>query len=155
MIAVDSASDLSDKVGTLLGRSEWIDLSADAIAAFGKTTGDEHWIHVDRERASKEGPFGDVIAHGFFLLSLVTGLGNQCYQVRNAQQWTNYGLDRVRFTAPVTPSDSVRLAISLESLDRIASGFRLVFDCELELKGSPRPAMVARWIVLLTERATP
>ncbi|EME18735.1 enoyl-CoA hydratase [Rhodococcus erythropolis] len=152
MIEVDSARDLSDRVGTLLGRSEWVNLPADTIKVFGAITRDEHWIHVDRARAAEEGPFGDVIAHGFFLLSLVTGLGNQCYVVRNAQRWTNYGLDRVRFTAPVTPDDSVRLAMKLESLDETASGYRLVLECELELKDSPRPALVARWIVLVTEK---
>ena len=102
--------------------------------------------------ASAEGPFGDVIAHGFLLLSLVTGLANQCYDVQDAQRWTNYGLDRVRFTAPVTPSDSVRLVLTLREMNRTPTGFRLVLGCELELKGSARPAMVADWIVLITER---
>ena len=152
MITVSSAGELADRVGAVLGRSDWVELSADRIAAFGGISGDEHWMHVDRERASAEGPFGDVIAHGFLLLSLVTGLANQCYAVQDAQRWTNYGLDRVRFTAPVTPSDSVRLVLTLREMTGTATGFRLVLGCELELKGSARPAMVADWIVLITER---
>lgn len=151
MITVSSAGELAERVGSVLGRSSWVELSADRIAAFGGISGDNHWMHVDRGRASAEGPFGDVIAHGFLLLSLVTGLANQCYDVRDAQRWTNYGLDRVRFTSPVTPSDSVRLVLALRELDRAATGFRLVLGCELELKDSSRPAMVADWIVLITE----
>lgn len=153
MIVVESARELSDRVGTLLGYSEWVQLSAERIAAFGAVTGDEHWVHVDQERARRDSPFGDVLAHGFLLLSLVTGFANQCYEVRAAERWTNYGLDRVRFTSPVVPADLVRLALRLESLEETASGFRLVLGCVLELKGSERPAMVADWIVLITEGA--
>lgn len=151
MIAVTSARELTDKVGQVLGHSEWLTLPADRIAAFGAITGDEHWIHVDRERARAEGPFGDVLAHGFLLLGLVTGLANQCYSVADAVRWTNYGLDRVRFTAPVTPSSEVRLALTLKSLDVSQDGARLVLGCELELRDSSRPAMVADWIVLIAE----
>jgi acyl dehydratase len=151
MIAVTSARELADHVGSLLGHSEWVSLPADRIAAFGALTGDEHWIHVDQERARAEGPFGDVLAHGFLLLSLVTGLANECYSVADAVRWTNYGLDRVRFTAPVTPASSVRLALTLKSFDVSEGRARLVLGCELELMGSPRPAMVADWIVLISE----
>ena len=151
MIAVTSARDLTDHVGSLLGHSEWVSLPAERIAAFGAVTGDEHWIHVDQERARAEGHFGDVLAHGFLLLSLVTGLASECYTVADAVRWTNYGLERVRFTAPVTPSSAVRLALTLKSLDVSEGGARLVLGCELELKESPRPAMVADWIVLISE----
>lgn len=154
MITVDSAGELTERVGTLLGRSAWVKLPAERIAAFGALTGDEHWVHVDRERARADGPFGDVLAHGFLLLSLVTGLANECYAVRGAERWTNYGLDRVRFTSPVTPADSIRLALTLDSLEVTATGFRLVLGCVLEREGSDRPAMVADWIVLITEGDT-
>ncbi|PYC99881.1 enoyl-CoA hydratase [Microbacterium esteraromaticum] len=154
MITVNSAHELAEWVGTLLGRSGWVQLSAERIGRFGSLTGDEHWAHVDRERATRESPFGDVLAHGFLLLSLVTGLANECYTVRAAERWTNYGLDRVRFTSPVTPADSVRLALSLDSLEETDTGFRLVLGCVLERQGSERPAMVADWIVLITEGGT-
>lgn len=151
MITVTSARELTAHVGGLLGHSEWLSLSAERIAAFGAVTGDEHWMHVDQERARAEGPFGDVLAHGFLLLSLLTGLSNQCYTVADAVRWTNYGLDRVRFTAPVTPSSAVRLALTLKSLDLSDRGARLVLGCELELRDAPRPAVVADWIVLISE----
>ncbi|WP_448808481.1 MaoC/PaaZ C-terminal domain-containing protein [Agromyces bauzanensis] len=151
MITVDSARELTGRVGSLLGHSDWVQLPAERIAAFGALTGDEHWVHVDRERAREESPFGDLLAHGFLLLSLVTGLSNQCYTVRAAERWTNHGLDRVRFTSPVTPADAVRLALTLNSLEETTTGFRLVLGCVLERKGSDRPAMVADWIVLITE----
>lgn len=151
MIVVDSAGELRERVGSVLGESSWVTVPAERIAAFGKLTGDEHWIHVDRPRAKTDGPFGDVLAHGFLLLSLVTGLANECYAVRRAQRWTNYGLDRVRFTAPVTPADSLRLRLTLDSLEETTTGYRLVLGCILERKGSDRPAMIADWIVLITE----
>lgn len=154
MITVNSASELKPLVGDTLGYSDWTSLPADKIAAFGSLTGDEHWVHVDRERARHDGPFGDVIAHGFYALSLVTGLANQCYQIHNAQRWTNYGLDRVRFTAPVLPDDLVRLKLSLKDLSLSDSGAKLVLTCELEKQGSPRPAFVADWIVLVSEGET-
>ncbi|WP_382303655.1 MaoC family dehydratase [Herbiconiux sp. UC225_62] len=151
MITVDSAGELTERVGTVLGHSGWVTMPAERIAAFGALTGDEHWVHVDRERAKADSPFGDVLAHGFLLLSLVTGLANECYEVRRAERWTNYGLDRVRFTAPVTPADSLRLELTLDSLEETTTGFRLVLGCLLERQGSDRPAMVADWIVLITE----
>ncbi|WP_415394246.1 MaoC family dehydratase (plasmid) [Rhodococcus globerulus] len=151
MLVVDSVSDLAPNVGTVLGRSDWVPLRPELIASFGEVTGDEHWMHVDRDRAREESPFGDVIAHGFLLLSLVTGLGNQCYDVRRVRQWTNYGLERVRFTAPVTASDSVRLVMTLDELIPTATGAKLILGCELELENSSRPAMVAQWIVLTAE----
>jgi acyl dehydratase len=151
VIAVGSAAELESRVGELLGTSDWHELSYQEIAGFGAITGDTHWIHVDRERARSEGPFGDVIAHGFLLLSLMTGLGNECYAIERATRWTNYGLDRVRFTAPVTPSDAVRLALTLQAMEVTDTGVKLTLGCELQVRGKPRPALVANWLVLVAE----
>lgn len=153
MIAFTSAAELEPHVGTVLGTSDWTTVASDAIAHFGRLTDDEHWIHVDRERAAREGPFGDVIAHGFLLLSLTTGLANQIYSVANATQWTNYGLDRVRFTAPVVAGSRVRLQLSLTDWTPTSTGYRIVLGCELQLEDSPRPALVSDWIVLIVEGA--
>jgi acyl dehydratase len=151
MIAVTSAVELEPHVGKVLGTSDWLELSFEQIANFGTLTRDCHWMHVDRSRAQSEGPFGDVIAHGFLLLSLVTGLSNQCYSIKDVTRWTNYGLDRVRFTSPALPFDAVRLALTLKGLDLIADGFRLTLKCELQLRDRPRPALVADWLVLVAE----
>ena len=151
MIALTSAAELEPHVGTVLGTSTWTTVAPEDIAQFGRLTRDEHWIHVDQERAAREGPFGDVIAHGFLLLSLTTGLANEVYSVANAIHWTNYGLDRVRFTAPVVAGSRVRLKLSLAEWAATPTGYRIVLGCELELEDSPRPALVADWIVLITE----
>ena len=74
------------------------------MRGFGAITGDEHWIHTDPERAARETPYGGVLAHGFLLLSLVIGLAGQVYTVNGAKSWLNYGLDKVRFTPPLSPS---------------------------------------------------
>lgn len=151
MKAVTSATELEQAVGSVLGESEWVKITAEDIAEFGRLTGDRHWMHVDRNRAASEGPFGDVIAHGFFLLALVTGLANECYSVANATRWTNYGLDRVRFTAPVVAGRSVRLKTELKEFSGTTAATRIVLSLELELEGSDRPALVADWIVLVAE----
>lgn len=153
MISVDSAGELSAHVGSLLGRSDWYVISGERIAQFGDLTGDRHWMHTDRGRARSEGPFGDVIAHGFFLLSLVTGLGNACYEITAASRWINYGLDRVRFTSPVVAGQAIRLALTLNAVEATQGGHRLNLGCELELQGCARPALVADWLVQVEEVA--
>ena len=148
MITVDRVSDLAPYVGQELGVSDWVRIDADAIRTFGQVTGDTHWVHMDAERARQETPFGGPIVHGFFVLSLITGLGNQCYSVRRASRWLNYGLDRVRFTAIVAAGSRVRLRLNLIELEAQRAGTRLRLGCTIELEGSERPAAVCDWICI-------
>ncbi|KRB82307.1 hypothetical protein ASE00_09495 [Sphingomonas sp. Root710] len=151
MIAVDHVAELAPHVGEELGVSDWVLLDEEAIASFGKVTGDTHWVHMDADRARRETPFGSSIAHGFFILSLVTGLSGQCYAVRNASRWMNYGVDRVRFTAVVAAGSRLRLRLKLLELEPAKAGTRLRFGCTLELEGSERPAAVCEWICIAYE----
>jgi len=151
MITVSTVAELDPLVGTQLGTSSWVTLSAADIAAFAELTGDRHWLHTDRQRAQADAPFGDVIAHGFLVLSLVTGLANECYGIGSAERWVNYGLERVRFTAPLLPDTPVRLRLALRDLQRRdSSPARLTLACTVE-KEDGSAVMVADWIVLVVE----
>ncbi|WP_199435240.1 MaoC/PaaZ C-terminal domain-containing protein [Qaidamihabitans albus] len=145
-----STRDLEAARGELLGVSDWAELGERDLQEFGRLTRDEHWIHVDPDRAAAEGPFGSVIAHGFFTLSLVTGLGNECYAIDAAQRWVNYGLDRVRFLRPLTPGMPFRLELTLEDVEITPSGGRLRLGCSLVTRTGD-PVLAATWLVLVIE----
>lgn len=148
MIEVNRAAELAPYVGTELGVSDWMTIDEAEIATFGRVTGDTHWVHMDPERARRETPFGGTIAHGFFVLAVVTALSGQCYAIRDARRWLNYGLDRVRFTAIVAAGSRVRLRLTLLALEPQRAGTRLRLGCTIELEGSERPAAVCEWICI-------
>lgn len=153
-LAVDSVADLHPYVGHELGVSSWMALREQDILSFGALTGDQHWIHTEPARARAEAGLPGVLAHGFLVLSLITGLGSQCYTVQNARRWTNYGLEKLRFTAPVFPGDELRLRLTLGVMQPgPGNTTRLDLGCELERRGEQRPALVATWIVLVEETA--
>ncbi len=147
MTIVDAAADLRTLVGMELGVSSWRTLQFDEFVAFGALSGDNQWIHVDRERAQRELPSGDAIAQGFFTLSLVTALAAECLEIRRKDRSLNYGVDRVRFTKAVKPGDRVRLRLTLGAFTPVTPGAnRLTLSCVLEIDGSAKPALVADWI---------
>ncbi|MEK6438613.1 MaoC/PaaZ C-terminal domain-containing protein [Pseudonocardia sp. T1-2H] len=151
-LVVDRAADLAPHVGTELGTSGWIALEEADVLAFADLTRDRHWIHTDPDRARSEAGLPGVLVHGFLALSLVTELGNQCYTVRDARRWTNYGMKRLRFTAPVFPGDELRLRLTLDALAPGTGGTtRLDLGCTLERRSGERPALVATWIVLVED----
>lgn len=154
MIVVDTARELIPHIGSEMGVSEWISLTQADIATFARVTGDDHWLHTDPVRAATEAPFGGVVAHGFLALSLVTALSRQCYDVGSAARWLNYGLDKIRFTAPVLPDQRLRLRLTLSALQPGTESTRIDLHCVLESEGAARPALVADWIVLVFEDGT-
>lgn len=153
-VTVDSTTELTRYVGAELGVSNWIALQESDVLSFGALTRDQHWIHSEPERARAEAGLPGVLAHGFLVLSLITGLGNECYTVRNALRWTNYGIEKLRFTAPVFPGDEIRLRMTLSAMGPGPGGTtRLDLGCEVERRGTDRPALVATWIVLVEEKS--
>jgi len=151
-VVVDRAADLTLHVGTELGTSGWVALEEADVLAFADLTRDRHWVHTDPDRARSEAELPGVLVHGFLALSLVTELAHQCYTVRDARRWTNYGMERLRFTAPVFPGDELRLRLSLDAMAPGPGGTtRLDLGCTLERRGSGRPALVATWIVLVED----
>ena len=140
------AADLPNHVGAALGPSDWVQLNQSAIDTFGQVTGDNHWIHTDPERAARDLPGGKTIAHGYHSLALLTGLLGQVLKIEFGHA-LNYGLDRVRFLAPVPVRSRLRLSAVLNAAEpQESGGVKTQTDCTLELEGSDRPALVARWI---------
>ena len=134
--------DLQSLVGQEIGVSDWLLVDQRRIDQFAEATGDHQWIHVDPVRAA-DGPFGKTIAHGFLTLSLVPEMFATAFVVDDVRMGVNYGLNRVRFTAPV-PSDSrVRGHFVLKSYEPIDGGAQLAVEVRVELEGSSKPACVA------------
>ncbi|TQM37022.1 MaoC/PaaZ C-terminal domain-containing protein [Pseudonocardia cypriaca] len=151
-LVVDRAGELTAHVGNEIGISGWAALEEADVLGFAELTGDRHWIHTDPDRARAEVGLDGLLAHGFLVLSLITALGGQCYTVRRARRWTNYGLERLRFTAPVFPGDEFRLRLTLDDAAPEPAGTtRLDLGCLLERRNHDRPALVATWIVLVEE----
>lgn len=149
MLTVDHALDLKSHSGEVLGYSQWQTVPQKAIDGFAALTGDDHWIHVDVERASREMPEGRTIVHGLYLLGLVPALQRQVYAIRNRGRGLNYGYDRVRFVSSVLVDNRIRLKQTLASAAPHARGTRLEFDVEIEIEGGEKPALVARHILLI------
>lgn len=146
-LTVESPEALKDFVGKEIGTSDWLVVTQDRIDRFAEATEDRQWIHVDRERAKRESPFGSTIAHGFLSLSLISFFTKQVIQVRGAALVINYGLNRVRFPSPVRAGSRIRARISLLSFKEFAEAQEAVFACSVECEGSEKPCCVAEWIL--------
>ncbi len=141
----DGLAAFAKSEGDVLGTSEWMEIDQQRIDTFADATGDHQWIHVDPERAS-EGPFGATIAHGFLTLSLLPVLVNQLYRVDNVTMAVNYGLDKVRFMAPVKVGSKVRAATKVLSVTPLDGAVQAVFETVFEIDGSEKPAAVVQSI---------
>jgi acyl dehydratase len=150
-IAGYSMQTLPQLVGRELGISDWAAVDQERIDRFAACTGDRQWIHVDVERARRESPFGGPIAHGYLTLSLVAPMAMEIGLIPpDAASGLNYGLDKVRFIAPVKAGARVRNRVSLVSAEP-QSGGRLLLkvNCTLEVESQPKPALVAEMLVML------
>jgi acyl dehydratase len=134
--------------GSHLGVSEWVTVDQGMIDNFAEATGDHQWIHVDPERAA-QGPFGRTIAHGFLTLSLLPRLVQQVYRVENVAMAVNYGLDKVRFIAPVPVGARIRVSSEVLGVEEAGGGLRVRLASTVELEGSDKPACVAHTIAQL------
>jgi len=142
---------IDDFVGRELGVSDWLLVDQARIDAFAECTGDRQWIHVDVERARRESPFGGTIAHGYLALSLLARFAIELGVIpEDASAGLNYGLDKVRFMAPVKAGARVRDRITLVSVAR-KDGARVLIKVmnELQIEGEDTPALIAESLVLL------
>ena len=139
---------LTARVGSEIGVSAWRTIDQAAIDAFGKLTGDQHFIHVDPARAAKVLPSGGTIAHGFFTLSLLSNMAYQvCPTIEGVRFPLNYGFNRLRFVAPVPVGSRLRGRFVLKSVDVIDAAQRqIVYEASVEIEGAPKPALVAEWL---------
>lgn len=139
----DILARLEPLVGREIGTSDWFTVDQDRIGAFATATEDRQWIHVDTERAA-QGPFGTTIAHGFLTLSLTVALTAGLELDMGAPRMAiNYGLDRVRFTAPVPSGSRIRARVVLTDVNRVDGGLQVKRTVTVEREGEERPAMVA------------
>ena len=131
-----------------LGATDWVRIDQERIDRFAEATGDHQWIHVDPETAA-QGPFGGTIAHGYLSLSLLPGLLPEVLTVKGARMGINYGIDRVRFTAPVPVDSEVRVKAKLLSAERRGEGVLYKLGVEVEIKDAPKPALVGEVLYLV------
>ena len=142
---------LSERVGQELGLSDWVTIDQARINTFASCTGDQQWIHVDIERAKRESPFRGPVAHGYLTLALVAPLSMQLGLIpKDAAAGLNYGIDKVRFLAPVSAGARVRLRVVLAGVEPREGGQVLMkTQNTLEVEGSEKPALIAEMLALL------
>ena len=142
MRSFERLADLVACVGQEVAVSDWHTITQQHIDQFADATGDHQWIHVDPERA-RAGPFGTTIAHGFLTLSLIAGFADRSIRVADLRMGVNYGLNKVRFIAPVPVGSRVRMRSELLQATPIEGGQQLLWRNTIELEGSDKPACVA------------
>ena len=142
---------VSDFVGKELGVSNWVQVDQPRIDQFAECTGDHQWIHVDPKRASAESPYGGTIAHGFLTLSMVATMAMEVgIMPADARAGLNYGMDKLRFMAPVKAGARVRCRIELVSAEDKGGGNTLIKTRNtLEIEGQNKPALVAEMLTML------
>jgi acyl dehydratase len=130
-------------VGSEIGVSDWITVTQERIDKFADATGDHQWIHVDAERAA-QGPYGTTVAHGFLTLSLLPELSQNAYAVQNTRMGINYGLNRVRFPAPVKSGSRLRGRFKLLAWEPLPdNGAQLTVEVTMEVEGGSKPVCIA------------
>jgi acyl dehydratase len=143
MKTLENLADLLPLVGQEVAVSEWVTITQEQVNLFAEATGDHQWIHVDVAKA-KGGPFGGTIAHGFLTLSLIPKFFESSIEIRNTRMGVNYGLNRVRFTAPVPVGSRLRGRMKLLGCEPIDNGgMQMAWQVTVECEGSDKPACVA------------
>lgn len=144
-------ADLAAHVGKELGVSSWIAIDQARIDEFAHCTGDKQWIHVDVERAKRESPFGGTVAHGYLTLALLAPTTFEVLMANVAlKQALNYGLDKVRFLAPLRAGKRVRNHIKVIGVEDKGGGrFLLTTENSIEIEGEPKPALIATVLAML------
>lgn len=147
MKTFDTLDQLDALVGQQVATSDWVTITQEQVNRFAEATGDHQWIHVDVERA-RAGPFGAPIAHGFLTLSLLPVFFESAMEIRQSAMGVNYGLNRVRFTAPVPVGSRLRAQLTLQAIETIEHGGRqMTWAVVVEREGSDKPVCLAESLV--------
>lgn len=141
MIEVNGLEELKAAVGQV-AVSDWHDVTQEDINRFAEVTGDDNWIHLDVERA-KQTPFGGTIAHGYYTLSLGPMFSYRLFKADGFAFGVNYGVNKVRFPAPMPVGERVRMRLRLASVDDVAGGAQIVTELTFERDGAEKPVCVA------------
>jgi acyl dehydratase len=143
MSTTTTMAELPGLKGTELGTSDWVEVTQERVNLFADATGDHQWIHVDVERANSESPFGGPIGHGYLTLSLLIPLWSEVLVVTDATMGVNYGLNKVRFPAPVPVGSKLRLTATLTDVEEVAGGLQLTVGAVIEAEGAAKPVCIA------------
>jgi acyl dehydratase len=143
---MEIARNLAERVGEHLGVSDWMVVDQERVNQFADATDDHQWIHIDADKA-KQGPFGGTIAHGFLTLSLTVALAGQvALDVGEPKMAINYGLEKVRFPAPVPVGSRIRASVELGAVTEVSGGIQVNRVVTIEVEGEEKPAMVAETV---------
>ena len=143
-----SIEQLKALAGKEAGVSDWVVIDQSKIDGFAQVTGDHQWIHIDPQRAKTDSRYGRTIAHGFLTLSLLSRLSHEAVEVSGAfRMRINYGLNRLRFPAPVLEGSLVRARFRVQSVEDVEGGHQVVWLVTVEIEGSEKPALVAEWVI--------
>jgi acyl dehydratase len=146
MLTMSGVDEVRSYVGKELGVSDWHEVTQEAINDFAEVTGDHQWIHVDVERA-KETPFGGTIAHGYYTLSLAPMFTYDMFTLDGFSFAINYGLNRVRFPAPLPVGSKVRMRAVLASVEDVPGGIQMCTELTFETEGGEKPVCVAETLM--------
>ncbi len=148
ILVLESLQSLKAYAGREIATTEWLAVTQQRIDRFAEATGDRQWIHVDPERARRESPYGATIAHGFLTLSLISHFMREAIELPSGvRQTINYGLNRVRFPAPVRAGEKIRARVRLQSCRELPDSVEAVFEITIETEGGEKPCCVAEWIL--------
>ena len=136
-------AELPGLTGTELGTSDWVEVAQQRVNLFAEATGDDQWIHVDVERANRESPFGGPIGHGYLTLSLLIPMWSQVLVVTDVGMAVNYGLNKVRFPAPVPVGSVLRLSATLKDVEEVPGGLQITATAVIEREGGDKPVCIA------------
>ena len=140
-----SLRSLEGRVGEEVGVSPWVEMPQERIDLFARATEDFQWIHVDPQRA-KDSPYGGTIAHGYLTLSMLPKLAESTFEFSDRKMGVNYGLNKVRFTAPVPAGSRIRGHFTLAGYEKIGGGVQVTWSVSVEREGGDKPVMVAEAI---------
>ena len=153
MALADALTELQEKVGQEIHTSDWLEVTQELVDAFGRATGDMQWIHTDPARAKSDSPYGTTIAHGYFKLSLypqLRGLVDEGTPIfPGVKNVINYGLNKLRFPAPVPVGSRIRAHCELVSAEEVKNSIELVEKYSVEVEGQDRPACIAEAVMRL------
>ncbi len=148
MREVTSVEELKSLIGQEVAVSDWVAISQERVNMFADATGDHQWIHIDVERSRKESPYGGTIAHGFLTLSLLPMLMESAVSMPMSKMGVNYGLNKVRFPAPVPVGSKVRARMTLQGVEDIENGAQIIWKVTVEREGGDKPVCIAESISL-------
>jgi acyl dehydratase len=146
MREIASLEELKKLIGQEVAVSDWVEITQERVNQFAEATGDHQWIHLDVERSRKESPYGNTVAHGFLTLSLLPMLMGSSIRMLDVRMGVNYGLNKVRFPAPVPVGSRIRARMTLLSVEDIPNGAQVIWNVTMEREGGDKPVCVAESI---------